>query len=338
MTRGTSLQRSDIKKSVHRNRITLSYRGRVRKRIARLHGQDEDTFFTVNSEVIPLPDAVEELAQRAGMTLVGSPTEASFRELVTDALIAEAFEDAPEHLLAITGIKFEWPRALLVALERETKEREERVDGLTREVTHRLKSKLSERLPMFEWTPVSVSGERREPARPTSHAAPAIVGGQEMMHLHDAFVAARNTEPEPRIAPPPDEAPPGVAVTVPSDAVMQKIRDAMRAARDRDIPQRLPAGARKAVEAAVPGPLVWANGKTNICRSLEDAIGGARSVAVRGVESAVIDWDGEQPVLVRRFAAGGATAYRCEDSIKGARSEVLAEPEAVTLPAEEPTP
>lgn len=322
MTRGSSLQRSDIKKSVHRDVTTLSYRGRVKKRIARLHGQDEDAFFSVNAGVIPITDEIEELAQKAGMTLAGSPTEASFRRLVAEALIAEAIEHAPEHLLAITGVDFEWPGSTLVSLERDTKEKEALVDGLIREVTHRLKSKLAERLPMFDWEPVSVSNVRKGTAQEPRRAAPpaTVVADEE---------PARVPEPLPE--------PPGVTATVPSDAVMQKIREAMLAARNRDVPQRLPAGARKAVEAAVPGALVWANNKVNVCRSLEDAIGGARAVAVRGTDAAVIDWDGEQAVLVRRFTAGGATSYRCEDSIKSARVDAPDEPPPVTLPTEEAT-
>jgi hypothetical protein len=89
------------------------------------------------------------------------------------------------------------------------------------------------------------------------------------------------------------------------------------------------------VEASPPGALVWANGKVNVCRSIEDAIGGARAVAVRGVDAAVIDWDGEQPVLVRRFTAGGITAYRCEDSVKVTRVEAAEEAETATVSTEE---
>jgi len=319
MTRGTSLQRSDIKKLAQRSRTTLAYRGRVKKRIARLHGQDENTFFSVNSAIIPLPDEVEELAQKAGVTLAGSPTETSFQGFVAEALIAEAIEKAPEHLLAITGVSFEWPDSTLVTLERDTKAAEARLDALIREVTARLNSKLvqAHTLPVFDWAPTVVTPERREPPR----AAP-----RRAVLVDDA----RDPEPPPAPEPLPQAAGAGA-----SEAVLLKIRDATRAARDRDTPQRLPAGARKAVEASPPGALVWANGKANVCRSIEDAIGGARAVAVRGVDSAVIDWDGEQPVLVRRFTAGGITAYRCEDSVKVTRVEAAEEAETATVSTEE---
>jgi len=342
MTRGSSLQRSDIQKHSRRGVITLSYAGRNRKRVARLHGQDEDTLFVLNEAVVPLPDDVEELAQQVGVTLIGSPTETQFRRLVAEALLAEAIEKAPEHLLAITGVSFEWPDSTLVTLERDTKAAEARLDALIREVTARLKSKLvqARALPVFDWMPTPA--ERREPARPeravavlplrlnSERVVTAPPAGQEMAHLAEAFVAARATPVAASVEP---QVSPGA-----SEAVLLKIRDATRAARDRDTPQRLPAGARKAVEASPPGALVWANGKANVCRSIEDAIGGARAVAVRGVDSAVIDWDGEQPVLVRRFTAGGITAYRCEDSIRVTRVEAAEEADAATLPAEEPTP
>ena len=319
MTRGTSLQRSDVQKRVRRGVITLSYAGRNRKRVARLRGQDEDTFFVLNESVVPLPDEVEELAQQVGVTLIGSPTEEQFRRLVAEALLAEAIEKAPEHLLAITGVSFEWPDSTLVTLERDTKAAEARLDALIREVTARLNSKLvqAHTLPVFDWAPTVVTPERREPPR----AAP-----RRAVLVDDA----RDPEPPPAPEPLPQAAGAGA-----SEAVLLKIRDATRAARDRDVPQRLPAGSRKAVEASPPGALVWANGKANVCRSIEDAIGGARAVAVRGVDSAVIDWDGEQPVLVRRFTAGGITAYRCEDSVKVTRVEAAEEPETATVSIEE---
>ena len=324
MTRGSSLQRSDIQKHSRRGVITLSYAGRNRKRVARLHGQDEDTLFVLNEAVVPLPDDVEELAQQVGVTLIGSPTEEQFRRLVSEALLAEAIEKAPEHLLAITGVSFEWPDATLVTLERDTKSAEARLDALIREVTARLKAKLvqAHTLPVFDWTPSTTSAiDRREPVRPAPRRVaprPAVVDD------------ARDLEPLPEPEPLPQAAGAGA-----SEAVLSKIRDATRAARDRDTPQRLPAGARKVVEASPPGALVWANGKVNVCRSIEDAIGGARAVAVRGVDAAVIDWDGEQPVLVRRFTAGGITAYRCEDSVKVVKTDIPDESAPATLATEE---
>ncbi|NBV88583.1 MAG: hypothetical protein EBR88_03565, partial [Betaproteobacteria bacterium] len=138
MTRGNLLQKSDIQKQSRRNVLALSYNGKVKARVARLHGYDENTFFVVNINAIPIPDEIEELAQKAGTTLANSPTEESFRRLVAEAIIAEAIENAPEHLAEITGAAFSWPDATLVSLERETREREERVDGLIREVRLRL--------------------------------------------------------------------------------------------------------------------------------------------------------------------------------------------------------
>lgn len=323
MTRGTTLQRSDIQKHARRGIVTLAYTGRVKKRVARLHGQDENTFFVVNAAAIPLPDDIEELAQQAGVTLIDSPTEASFRQLVGEALVAEALENAPEHLLAVTGVDFEWPDSTLVTLERDTKEAELRLDALIREVTARLRSKTVERMPVYDWVPVSASTERREQAQGAPRRAVARPVDDE------------EDEPEPAPSPAPAPLPPSTGIAA-SEAVLMKIRDATRAARDRDVPQRLPAGSRKAVEASPPGALVWANSKVSVCRSIEDAIGGARAVAVKGMDAAVIDWDGEQPVLVRRFTAGGITSYRCEDSVKVVKADAPEEPAPATLPAEEP--
>jgi hypothetical protein len=35
-------------------------------------------------------------------------------------------------------------------------------------------------------------------------------------------------------------------------------------------------------------------------------------------EAAVIDWDGEWPVVVRRYGSNGCTVYKVEDALKRA--------------------
>ena len=331
MTRGNLLQKADIQRHARRNLLTLSYHGKVRTRVARLHGHDENTFFVVNTNAIPIPDEIEDLAQQAGTTLANSATEDSFRRLVAEAIIAEAIENAPEHLLEITGVSFEWPDATLVSLERETREREERVDGLIREVRLRLRAKLSERIPVFDWVPPSTEYSAVPQPAPTaaSSGKPA---------------SARATA-EPQAPAEPD---PELDFTVrdealrPSDAVIAKIREAVRVIRDKDIPQRLPAGARKIIEASAPGILIWAAGRAIPCPSLSDALVAGRAHALKksatnpnAQDTVVIDWDGEQPVLVRRFKPGsGATSYKCEDFAKPGKPDVAEEAPEVTTTTE----
>lgn len=331
MTRGNLLQKSDIQKHTRRNAMTLSYAGKVKARVARLHGHDENTFFVVNTNAIPIPDEIEELAQQAGTTLAGSPTEDSFRRLVAEAIIAEAIESAPEHLFEITGTAFSWPDSTLVSLERDTREREERVESLIREVRLRLRAKLSERIPVFDWVPPSTdyTTPSQEPAASGATKAPAKSATAES--------PAAPVEPEPEL----DFSVRDEALR-PSDAVISKIREAVKAIREKDVPQRLPAGARKVVEAAAPGILIWYGGRAIPCPSLGDALTAGRAHALKksataqnSQDTVVIDWDGEQPVLVRRFKPGsGATTYRCEDFVKPTKSEVHEETPEQAPPAE----
>ena len=321
MTRGTLLQKSDIQRHARRSILTLSYHGKVKARVARLHGHDENTFFVVNTNAIPIPDEIEELAQQAGTTLANSATEDSFRRLVAEAIIAEAIEHAPEHLLEITGVAFDWPDATLVSLERETREREERVDGLIREVRLRLRAKMSERIPVFDWVPPSTEyspvAPQALPAAPSNPHSTRATGEPD----HTA-------EPAPEL----DFTIRDEALR-PSDAVIAKIREAVRAIRDKDIPQRLPAGARRVIEASAPGILIWAAGRAIPCPSLSDALVAGRAHALKksansqtAQDTVVIDWDGEQPVLVRRFKPGtGATAYKCEDFVKPGKPDAQEE-------------
>lgn len=326
MTRGNLLQKSDIQRHARRNVLTLTYNGKIKTRVARLHGHDENTFFVVNTNSIPIPDEIEDLAQQAGTTLAGSATEDSFRRLVADAIIAEAIENAPEHLLEITGVSFSWPDSTLVSLERDTREREDRVDSLIREVRLRLRAKLSERIPVFDWVPPTTDYS------PVQSAAPAAT----------VPVQGRSARPGADEQPPEEE--PDLDFSIkdealrPSDAIIAKIREAVRTIREKDIPQRLPAGARKVVEASAPGILIWSGTRTIPCPSLGDALVAGRAHALKksatsenSQDTVVIDWDGEQPVLIRRFKPGsGVASYRCEDSAKSAKpdqQESAAEPE-----------
>lgn len=331
MTRGNLLQKSDIQKQSRRNVLALSYNGKVKARIARLHGYDENTFFVVNTNAIPIPDEIEELAQQAGTTLAGSPTEDSFRRLVADAIIAEAIEHAPEHLYEITGIAFSWPDSTLVSLERDTREREERVESLIREIRLRLRAKLSERIPVFDWVPPSMDYT-------TPSQEPAASGATKASTKSDTVESpAAPVEPEPEL----DFSVRDEALR-PSDAVISKIREAVKAIREKDVPQRLPAGARKVVEAAAPGILIWYGGRAIPCPSLGDALTAGRAHALKksataqnSQDTVVIDWDGEQPVLVRRFKPGsGATTYRCEDFVKPTKSEAHEETPEQAPPTE----
>lgn len=313
--------------------LTLTYNGRVKTRVARLHGHDENTFFVVNTNAIPIPDEIEDLAQQAGTTLAGSATEESFRRLVADAIVAEAIENAPEHLLEITGVSFVWPDSTLVSLERDTREREERVEGLIREVRLRLRAKISERIPVFDWVPPSTE---YSPIAQSSGARTEAGRGATMRGD-----APRATEPEPEPQPELDFSIRDEALR-PSEAVLAKIREAVRVVREKDIPQRLPAGARRVIEASPPGILIWTNGKVLPCPSLGDALVAGRAHALKkpatsenAHDTVIIDWDGEQPVLVRRFKPGsGATSYRCEDSAKAVKAEAAEETPEAPSPGE----
>lgn len=306
------LNRSDIRRRQEDGQIFLQYRGKVKKRVARLYGQDEDTFFAITPSSIRVPDDVEQLARESGYTLIGSDAEAVIQKLVAEALIAKAIEEAPHHIETITGTRFQWSDGAIIPIERETRLREEAVNQFIRLLRARLTLRITAPLKTLELSEANETPqnhrERHDHAPPDSSGAARTKAGANSDTGSDTGAVADPSQ---------ENRDTGGSRWVPSAKVLRSIQESCAKIRDLDIPQRLPAGARKAIEKMPAGIVSWHDGSASRFESLASAMEKARTF--KG-ECAVIDWDGEQPVLIRKFADGVVT-YRCEDGARTSRQE-----------------
>jgi hypothetical protein len=143
--------------------------------------------------------------------------------------------------------------------------------------------------------------------------------------------------------PPPTPAPPVVAVSdpeqddclpcedgeeefdtdlTPGSETVQKAAQAVEAARESELPQRLPKGSRRRIQRMAPAVYIVAGESIESRRDLCAGLTDGRAMGRKGREVSVVSWDGEWPVVVRRYGTGGRIIYKVERALKKAGVEV----------------
>jgi len=115
----------------------------------------------------------------------------------------------------------------------------------------------------------------------------------------------------------------------PALATLAKVQMAITSARESELAQRFPNGTRRALQKLVRAQYVVRGAdapsvRGSLIEAMQDAENmarGMRKTAGCDVEVTVVDWDGEWPVIVRRYGDGGRTVYRVEDALKRAGLE-----------------
>lgn len=288
---GKILHKHDVR--THTDRVTdmisLQYVGRGLHWIDRLYGFPEGTFFVAMPSEIPLPEDLEKLAIECGVDLVTHPAVMALKLAVAEALVAEALVNAPSLLAQISEPDVAWGRADEREVERRHLIALARVSALTRQM--------------------EVDLRLRRALRATPETSPVFAQPVVAPATSDC-----PTCPEPTESP----APPGAA---PSAAV-RRAQEATQRARENELPQRLPEGARRALNKMERGMYAIVAGgfdrKTDLCSAMSEAQEMSRR---REDEVVVVDWDGEWPVVVRRYGEGGRIIYRVEDALRRAGIE-----------------
>lgn len=274
--------------------ISLQYVGRGLHWFDRIYGAHEGVFFVALPNEIPLPEDLEKLASACGIGLAAHPAVPALRLAVAEALVAEALVNAPSLLAQIAEPDVAWGRIDEREVERRHIVALTRVSALVRQIEGDLKIR------------------RALLASPT--VAPIVS--------------------VPAMAPPSTdcgampEAPPVDAVeeepSVPTAAI-RRAQEATQRARESELPQRLPEGARRALAKMEAGVYAIAAGayerKADLCAAMAQAQEAARR---RSHEVIIVDWDGEWPVVVRRYGEGGRIVYRVEDALRRAGIEEAA--------------
>lgn len=290
------LSRIDIRRRHDRgtNSTVLEYVGRALRFHERVYGFGDGVFLVVSHDEMPYPPGLRTLSDKLGVPIEVLSVAKDLKSAAVDALIAEGLVKAPQMLHDFAEPEVFWHPWDSRELERR------HVVALARVVE--LESLAEREL-------------RLRAAR-----FPVVVAQEEPVALAPAVIEIDEDEPEPlsveRLADP-------ALVTI------SKVQAAIAQAREAELAQRLPNGARRALQKLVRAQYVVRGADApsvrgslvEAMRDAETAAASMRKVAGDDVEVTVIDWDGEWPVVVRRYGAGGRTVYRVEDALKRAGIE-----------------
>jgi hypothetical protein len=315
------LSRHDIETRKDRptNSLIVQYVGRHLHFDDELYGYPDGVFFAISMDEVPLPDELQQLADRHGLNIDALPEVATLKKAVAECLAAEAAAMAPDMLS-----DFARPRAFWHPWDERELQRKHRIAS----------SKVLRHVKLVEnEIRLRVSGLTRptwkvdvptlpEPAPPPLYAEPV----EQRVIVEQA--------PAPPPAPAPAPAPTIVLQTsgeegcepcgdedgsmdyLPSSLTVKRAHAAMTAAREDELPQRLPSGMRRRLRSMMPGSYVVVGETADIRGDLCAAMNDARNRGRKGRETTVISWDGEWPVVVRRYGQGGRVIYKVETALK----------------------
>lgn len=309
MTGYKTLSRMHVRKRVDRaGVITLSYDGRL-PFVGHLYGHDEGVFFALAPADIPIPDQIEQAAAAAGMIAADHPDILTFKRAVAEALLAQAVLGAPNLLEELVDAPTQWTQGDRHELERRHARALVTVEAAAKCILDDLRRRALLRSDARTAAGVPAPIYRPAPA-PAAPALPPPI---------EAAVVAVVEEPA---APVDEPAIEGEAVPV-SSAAVERASAAIAKAREAELPQRLPGGARRQLAKLPPGTYIIAGDLYEPRKDLASAMTDAQEIAHRK-ESVVVDWDGEYPVVVRRYGPGGRVVYRVETALRRAASEEAA--------------
>lgn len=252
------------------------------------YGLPEGTFFSVMVDEVPFPDDLKAAAALAGVSLHEMVEGRQLRDAVVEALIVGAMVDAPELLAEVAEPRVYWADHDRYALERKHREAVARILDIQKMIEGQLRLRSMLRGAV---APVAVVEE------------PAPAPEPQPEPQSDLLVAEETEEPE-------------FESYAPSSVAVESASNAAKQAREAELPQRLPAGSRRKLTRMPPAAYVIRGEaiepRVDLCAAMADAQAAGR----KGSEATVVDWDGEWPVVVRRYGADGRTVYKVESALK----------------------
>lgn len=272
--------------------VILQYTGRGLDFHSYVYGYPDGTFWVANLIEVPLPERVERLASELGFDVNLLPDLPRLKAAVVEALASEALLNAPGLLGELSEPAVYWSPSDARDLERKHTIAAARV----LEIEALLLGDLRLRATMMR------SGA------PTATRLPLPMAPVPVVVAPEAALEVVEEEDD-------DE------IIVPASAVVQTVAAAVGKAREAELPQRLPGGARRKL-GRMPAAVYVTVGdalepRVDLCAAMADAQAHGR----KGDETTVIDWDGEWPVVARRYGKDGRTVYKVESALKRAGVE-----------------
>lgn len=298
------LSRLDVRRRHDRgtNSAVLEYTGRALRFHERVYGYGDGVFLVVSYDEMPYPPHLRALSDELGVPIEALSIAKTLKTAAVDALLAEGMVKAPQMLHDFAEPDVFWHPWDSRELERR------HVVALARVVE--LEALAERELRLRAAKPeVLVSVMEPAPRQDVPELSGLTPESAESEIVTQILSAERPVDP--------------------ALATVAKVQAAVAQARESELAQRLPNGARRALQKLVRAQYVVRcsdapSVRGSLVEAMQDAesmAAGMRKVAGDEVEVTVIDWDGEWPVVVRRYGAGGRTVYRVEDALKRAGIE-----------------
>lgn len=289
------LSRFDVRRYHDRatNSVCLQYTGSSLKFHDAIYGFPDGVFFVASVDEMPYPPKLIETSQSTGIPIEATNVARALKVAAVDALVAEAMVKAPAMLAEFASPVTQWAAWDHRELERRHVIAVSKLVELT---------SLCDRELHLRATKVMVD--------------PGLPHIPSFTTMPSAFAHAAPTIMPPPPAPEPEPA------GQPTKALLDRTKKAVLVAREAELPQRLPQGARRGLAKLVRSAyLICSEDAPSVRADLAEAMQDAEKIsASENVEVTVVDWDGEWPVVVRRYAAG-RTTYRVEDALRRAGVE-----------------
>ncbi len=311
------LSRHDIETKTDRptNSLMVQYVGRKLLFDDELYGFPEGVFFAINLDEVPLPEELQELADRWRLNVDALPEVSNLKRAVAECLAAEAAVTAPQLLSDLARPRAFWHPWDERELQRKHRIASSRVLRYVKLVENEIRLRASG-LTNPTHT-VSVPTEPEPPPPPIYGSDPVeqrVVVEQAPAPQPPTVVVQTSAAAEEDCEPCADDDE-GMAY-LPSSLTVKRAQAAMLAARENELPQRLPAGMRRRLRSMMPGTYVVAGETADIRGDLCAAMNDARNRGRKGRETTVINWDGDWPVVVRRYGQAGRVIYKVETALR----------------------
>lgn len=298
------LSRIDIRRRVDRptNSAVLEYTGRGLRFHERIYGFGDGVFMVVSYDEMPYPPKIRALSAELRVPIEAFSGAKQLKEAAVDALLAEAMVKAPQMLRDFAEPEVFWHSWDERELERR------HVVALARVVEQEALAVRELRLRAAGIRPAPVADIA--PPKPDGGDGSGLTAeSAESEDVTEILSAERPVDP--------------ALVTI------AKVQTAIAQARETELPQRLPNGGRRALQKLVRAQYIIRGSEPpsvrgSLVEAMQDAEQAARGSKGADVEVTVIDWDGEWPVVVRRYGEGGRTVYRVEDALRRAGAEEAA--------------
>ena len=315
----------------------LEYTGRGLSFLDVIYGFDAGVFFAVVPSEIEAPEATQQLAQSCGIVADDHPDMPAFRRAVTHALLTEAMVIAPELLSELAEPQVMWADRDLHELQRRHREALHAVNVTVNTIENDLRRRVAltmrtEHAPFFRpsMAPAGMAWPSPIPRTPPvmAHTPPLARGVQVWPEVPEVIEPRRLSaqapvDPAPVVERIVAEVGPDGVPCIPDSQSVERVLKAVVEAREAELPQRLPGGARRRLEK-LPVGVYLAVGDNLIPKGDMTAAMIDGQEEGRKSEAVVIDWNGEWPVVARRFGSGGRVVYKVEQALKRALGEEAA--------------